>query len=126
MRILHCPKCMSEARLITNADASGHAVFCTSKFCGYSGQAMKAAQDAVDTWNESPGRGRPRVPSRTLDDVIEMMSERERLGLRKYGTTVDRNDFSTATWVRMALEESMDMSLYLMRLLRELEAGAEE
>ena len=56
--------------------------------------------------------------SNTLDSVIRDMIDREKLGLEKYGTTVDREDFSLRDWLQHAYEESLDKSLYLKAAIR--------
>jgi len=57
----------------------------------------------------------------TLDGVIRDMIDREKLGLEKYGTTVDRKDLSLRDWLQHAYEESLDKSLYLKAAIRELD-----
>jgi hypothetical protein len=57
----------------------------------------------------------------TLDSVIRDMIDREKLGLEKYGTTVDRKDLSLRDWLQHAYEESLDKSLYLKAAIRELD-----
>ena len=54
--------------------------------------------------------------SKTLERVIKQLEERERRGVSKYGTTVDRQDLEEWQWVRHAKEEAMDQVLYLQRL----------
>ena len=56
--------------------------------------------------------------SNTLDSVIRDMIDREKLGLEKYGTTVDRQDLSLRDWLQHAYEESLDKSLYLKAAIR--------
>lgn len=41
-------------------------------------------------------------------------------GQAKYGTTLARQDLSTAEWVRHAYEEALDLALYLRRMLADL------
>jgi hypothetical protein len=59
--------------------------------------------------------------SNTLDEVIKDMIDRENLGLKKYGTTVDREDLSLRDWLQHAYEESLDKSLYLKAAIRKLD-----
>ena len=51
--------------------------------------------------------------SKTLELVIQDMNNRELLGIKKYGTTMDRKDLSLRDWLQHAYEESLDKSLYL-------------
>ena len=49
------------------------------------------------------------------------MTDREELGLKKYGTTVDREDLTLRDWLQHAYEESLDKSLYLKSAIRVLD-----
>jgi hypothetical protein len=52
--------------------------------------------------------------------VLSRFSERSNVGIRKYNTTLERNDLSTLEWLTHAQEEAMDFVLYLERLKDEL------
>ena len=52
--------------------------------------------------------------------VIEKFEARAAFGLKKYGTTLDRNDLSICEWINHAQEEHMDAILYLEKLKQEL------
>jgi len=54
--------------------------------------------------------------SKILDELIKEYESREDRGFLKYGTTMDREDLSLSEWVQHALEESMDLSLYLFKI----------
>lgn len=56
------------------------------------------------------------TPSTTLLRVLQKMKQRELFGVKKYGTTVDRNDLTSLDWINHAQEEAMDLILYLERL----------
>ena len=58
--------------------------------------------------------------SKILDQLITEFQSREEQGLRKYGTTMDREDLSLSEWVQHALEEAMDLSLYLIKIKQQL------
>jgi hypothetical protein len=66
----------------------------------------------------------PRMPSKALMRAINRMCKRENVGIKKYGTTVDRNDLTTEDWLTHAQEEAMDLVLYLERLVMDLGAQA--
>lgn len=51
-----------------------------------------------------------------LESVIYRMRERSELGLKKYGTTLDRNDLSFYDWLVHLQEELMDSILYIEKL----------
>ncbi len=59
-------------------------------------------------------------PSTILQIVIAELKVREERGLSKYGTTMDRKDLTTKEWLQHAYEESLDLSLYLKKLIEEL------
>lgn len=51
-----------------------------------------------------------------LESVIYRMRERSELGIKKYGTTLDRNDLSFYDWLVHLQEELMDSILYIEKL----------
>jgi len=61
------------------------------------------------------------TPSDTLNEVIKDMIAREQLGIKKYGTTIDRDDYSLKDWLQHALEEQIDSVLYLKKAIQQLE-----
>ena len=52
--------------------------------------------------------------------VIKKFQDRSRVGIEKYGTTLDRDDLSIEEWVDHAIEESMDFILYLYKIKTEI------
>jgi hypothetical protein len=57
-----------------------------------------------------------KIPSDTVQAAQRLLAERERVGLAKYGTTVDRTDLQAGDWLQHAIEEASDLLLYLIRL----------
>lgn len=55
--------------------------------------------------------------SETLNKVIEKFQQREQVGLNKYGTTVDRKDYTSHDWLVHLQEELMDATLYVQRVI---------
>lgn len=51
--------------------------------------------------------------SRILDKVKADLEAREMKGLKNYGTTVDRDDYSLLMWLTEAYEEALDLAVYL-------------
>lgn len=51
-----------------------------------------------------------------VNSVISQFAERSRIGLEKYGTTLDRTDLSLLDWVQHTQEEMMDGILYLEKI----------
>lgn len=60
------------------------------------------------------------MQSKTLTDVIADMQQREEIGIKKYGTTMDRQDLNLVDWLQHAYEESLDKSLYLKAAINKL------
>lgn len=59
--------------------------------------------------------------SRIEELVIDKIRQRAAVGKIKYGTTMERTDLSTKEWLNHALEESMDLCIYLMRVIEEFD-----
>jgi hypothetical protein len=51
-----------------------------------------------------------------VESVIEQFKQRSKIGIEKYGVTLDRNDLTRLEWLQHAQEEAMDMILYLEKL----------
>ena len=64
--------------------------------------------------------------SETLNKVIEKFQQREQVGLNKYGTTVDRKDYTSHDWLVHLQEELMDATLYVQRLIDEKDKEIQE
>jgi len=60
-------------------------------------------------------------PTGTEKRVCELIAQRQQLGIKKYGTTVFDNPLDMRQWLRHALEESLDLSVYLQRAIEELD-----
>ena len=53
--------------------------------------------------------------------VMGKFYKRSQVGIKKYGTTLDRTDLTMSEWITHAQEEAMDLVLYLERLKAEVE-----
>jgi len=53
--------------------------------------------------------------------VMAKYAERSATGLKKYGTTLEREDLTLDQWINHLLEELMDATLYLSRIKKEIE-----
>jgi hypothetical protein len=51
-----------------------------------------------------------------VNSVVQKFLSRSEVGIKKYGTTLDRNDLTTVDWITHAQEELMDGILYLEKL----------
>ena len=54
--------------------------------------------------------------SKTVAKIIEMLRSREKVGLEKYGTSIDREDLAVEDWCQHAIEELLDCVQYLQRV----------
>jgi nicotinamidase-related amidase len=48
--------------------------------------------------------------------VCQEIARRQKLGLQKYGITVEDSLLAITEWVRHAKEEALDMAIYLTKL----------
>jgi len=55
--------------------------------------------------------------SRIEDEVCDKIQARAKVGLSKYGTTMERKDFSEKDWLIYLQEELMDAVVYLQRII---------
>ena len=55
-----------------------------------------------------------------VESVINQFKQRSEIGIKKYNTTLDRNDLSTLEWIEHAKQEAMDFILYLEKLKSEI------
>lgn len=51
-----------------------------------------------------------------VESVIEQFKQRSEVGIKKYNTTLDREDLTRLEWLQHAQEEAMDLILYLEKL----------
>jgi hypothetical protein len=56
--------------------------------------------------------------SRILYSIIDDLLEREDKGLKEYGTTMDRTDLTEEDWLQHAYEESLDLAIYLKKIIK--------
>ena len=55
-----------------------------------------------------------------VENVINRLRDRAKIGFQKYGTNLDRNDLITEQWIEHAIEEALDFSLYLTKLKEQI------
>ncbi len=56
-------------------------------------------------------------PQGTEARVCEDIASRQRLGIAKYGVTVEQSDEKFRAWLQHAYEEALDMAVYLKRAI---------
>ena len=55
-----------------------------------------------------------------VEEVRKLLQTRMITGLKKYGVTTERKDLSTQEWLQHAIEEALDLAVYLTKLKKEL------
>lgn len=55
-----------------------------------------------------------------VESVINQFKQRSEAGIKKYNTTLDRDDLSVLEWLEHAKQEAMDFILYLEKLKSEV------
>jgi hypothetical protein len=68
----------------------------------------------IQNWRDQSFNSRP-VDS-IIQQVCEEYSQRGKVGLEKYGVTLDRVDLTKEQWIQHAKEEAMDLTLYLTKI----------
>ena len=62
--------------------------------------------------------------SKTQDQYVQSVKdkyeERSQVGIKKYNTTLERDDLSLTEWLTHAQEEAMDFTLYLERIMAKI------
>ena len=60
------------------------------------------------------------IKDSVVNSIISKFKERSETGIKKYGTTLDRNDLTPEQWLNHLEEELMDAILYCHKLKLEL------
>ena len=61
----------------------------------------------------------PTPPDPIVERVCRKMLQRSEVGVKKYGTTLNRADLSRLDWLIHAQEEAMDLANYLECLIQQ-------
>ena len=56
--------------------------------------------------------------SKLMYSIIDDLLYREEKGKLEYGTTMDRKDLSEEQWLQHAYEESLDLAIYLKKIIK--------
>lgn len=59
-------------------------------------------------------------PDSVVQSINKKFVARAEVGYNKYNATMDRDDLTTDEWINHAMEEMMDMLLYMEKLRAEL------
>lgn len=66
------------------------------------------------------------APDQAVEAVRATLLRRSQVGLKKYDCSTDRIDLSLADWLRHALEEALDLAVYLQRALVDAERDIDD
>jgi hypothetical protein len=58
--------------------------------------------------------------------VVADITARQRVGIAKYGTTIEANPLPLLGWLRHAYEECLDQAVYLRRAIAAIEGTNQE
>ena len=61
-----------------------------------------------------------KAPDENVEAIREMLLQRSVVGLGKYDVTTERTDLTLDQWLVHAIEEALDMSVYLQRIRVEM------
>lgn len=64
--------------------------------------------------------------SKIEDEVCEKIHKRSKAGLKKYGVTLERNDFDFTDWIIHLQEELMDASVYAQKIIYDFKGNKRE
>ena len=73
------------------------------------------------TFHSEPMNATPTNPSGIEAAVCEDIAKRQRLGIQKYGGTVEDNPLDLREWLQHAYEECLDQAVYLKRAMAEID-----
>jgi hypothetical protein len=73
---------------------------------------MSQVKDTMSEWIDT------QVKDSVVQSVINKFKQRSEVGIKKYNTTLDREDLTKKDWIQHAQEEAMDLILYLEKLKR--------
>jgi hypothetical protein len=60
------------------------------------------------------------MKDKIVQEIKDKFESRSQLGIKKYGTTLERDDLSAEEWVNHLQDELMDAILYLQRLKHDI------
>jgi hypothetical protein len=70
-------------------------------------------------WIETTTEQRP-IKDFIVESVIDQFKDRSNVGIKKYGTTLDREDLTMLEWLIHLQQELMDATLYIEKLKSKL------
>lgn len=84
----------------------------------------KFTDEGSDYWIDILLRDIPDIEVKQKDSIVDEVRkdllERSELGIKKYNTTLDREDLSILDWHQNHYEELLDAALYTKKIIKEL------
>ena len=84
----------------------------------HTGEARRVLTDTAKYLGHTATIG---VPTGVEAEVCDLIADRQRKGIAKYGMTVADNPLALRDWLQHALEEVLDQAVYLKRAINELD-----
>jgi hypothetical protein len=81
---------------------------------------MNSKEGRVIIYDESNSRTVKKTDS-IVDSIVDKFIDRARVGKDKYGTNLDRQDLGLYDWCEHAIQESMDLILYLRKIQKTID-----
>lgn len=81
----------------------------------------KAWKEYIECWDEIYPSKFNSIKDPIVKSVVNKFKQRSEAGIKKYNTTLERNDLNTLQWLTHLQEELMDATLYIERLKQEYE-----
>lgn len=73
-----------------------------------------------EIYNAMDGIAEKPKKDKYVQAVKKKFEERSQTGIKKYNTTLERNDLNFIDWLNHAQEEAMDFTLYIERIKDEV------
>ena len=84
----------------------------------HTGEARRVLMDTAAYLGHRATNG---VPTGVEAEVCDLIADRQRKGIAKYGMTVADNPLALRDWLQHVLEEVLDQAVYLKRAINKLE-----
>jgi hypothetical protein len=65
------------------------------------------------------------MKDKIVEKVIDKFQSRSEVGIKKYGTTLERDDYDLEKWLEEAQSEAMDFALYIQATLERIKKDKE-
>jgi len=61
-----------------------------------------------------------KIEDKIVESIVLKFLQRSETGIKKYNTTLDKNNLPLKEWLQHSIEEKMDDILYMQRALNEI------